>query len=492
MPSLPALGVLSRARRLARRVGQRVVERVAGPGGSFTTRLLVGVVVLLGMVSGVGIFYALTANVDTSGSSTGFLTTVLDWGTNGWGYVFMALLMGRSSLWGFRKSLIRLSARKTGYSAATIDRLATEARTTDGCTRILASASDDLGDLAETIRWGFAGRHERIEHDADHDAPRRVETVSWWSDALSREWPDDGETRDPSIGERFAVFRKDIAAAFDTGDVLWRFIVPALVVFVLELVVVRFWVSIWLYPVLLSTALFLAGAWYVAGKWYRHRKLDSLRADDTEDAWGDVAVLVKSIDTQERTVYVGFLEGRRYASDDPEQLAQVLAERALQRARGETPSPAIEERYAWCLRRYLPLFESWRENVEKPAVMDELVETVRGAPDGLIDKHRLADAVVTADRACGYDPELVAEAYRELVPEALVEESVAVPTADGETATRTVVRLRTEPLPKDAEQLRASFSDRFHDHDEYDYRLPDVDVGEDADPFVLPTDAPRV
>ncbi|MFC4553555.1 MULTISPECIES: hypothetical protein [Halorussus] len=488
-------GLLGLPRRTAGGLASALVSRVAGPGGSYTTRLLVGLVVLLGAVSLTGLFVALTSSMETSGSSVPFLTTMLEWGTNGWGYVLVALIFARSSLWGFRKSLVHLAARKTGYDTGTIERLAAEARTPDGATRVLALSSDSIEELAQNLRWGFDGRNERIK--AEIEETEYVDTESWWSRALTVEWPRDDNERALSGPERMKLFRMDLASALNTDDVLWRFAVPALVVFVLEVLVVRVWVVWWLYLVLASVALFVAALGYVTVKWRRHRRLDTLRADATANQWDEVSVLVKKAETDELTIFYGFLAGRVYASDDPDGLARVLAERAHQRANGLQPAPALEERNAWCLKRYLPSLASWRENVEKPAVMDELVETVRRAPDGIIAKDHLVDAVVEHDRryiwrglrfvGFGYDPELIAEAYEELVPQALVEETVRVTGGNGDESERTVVRLRTEPLPKNTEQLRAAFSQRFHARDdESRYDLPEFEIQEDADRFVVP------
>jgi len=192
------------------------------------------------------------------------------------------------------------------------------------------------------------------------------------------------------------------------------------------------------------------------------------------------------------TVHMGFLAGRTYAATDREDLVETLATRALERAYGYHPSPAIEERYAWCIDRYILNFQGWRENMEKPQVMDQLVNTVLDSEDGMLPKEVLVHRVVEHDReyvwqglryvGMGYDPDLVAECYEELVPNTLVEHEFTIrdPSGDRQVA---AVRTRTETLPPDVAKLRASFSDRFSNQMPDRYSLPDVDPDEATTSF---------
>jgi len=174
-----------------------------------------------------------------------------------------------------------------------------------------------------------------------------------------------------------------------------------------------------------------------------------------------------------------------------------LATRALERAYGYHPSPAIEERYAWCLDRYILNFQGWRENMEKPQVMDQLVNTVLDSEDGMLPKEVLVHRVVEHDReyvwqglryvGMGYDPDLVAECYEELVPNTLVEHEFTIRDPSGDRQV-TAVRTRTETLPPDVAKLRASFSDRFSNQMPDRYSLPDVDPDEATSGFRIPAD----
>jgi len=180
----------------------------------------------------------------------------------------------------------------------------------------------------------------------------------------------------PSNAERFKLWRMDLATGLRTDDVIWKLLVPASIVFVLELILVRFWVQWWLYPSLLAGALLVGVGVYRGDQWLRQRRLRSLRQERGGETWEEIAVLVKTVDAEGMTCHMGFLAGRTYASTDRKELIDTLATRALERAYGYHPSPAIEERYAWCLDRYILNFAGWRENMEKPQVMDRLVNTV--------------------------------------------------------------------------------------------------------------------
>jgi hypothetical protein len=467
----------------------------------YGTRLLVGLVVLVGTIAGLGLWYALTANVSTEASSAPVVTTMLEWATNVWLYIPVALFFSRGSLWGFRKSLIRIAARETGYTARTIERLATEARTTDGTTRILVFSSDDVRDAAQRIRWGFQGKHELLEIDSgDHRESPEVEDIDWlgdlgWRDDLADAWPGEDEERPLTPTERWTLFKMDLHAGLNWDDLVWRFAAPAVVVFAAELIAVQFWVELVLYPVFAVVALFAGILSYTGFSLWRQLKLNSLRGEVRFDHADAINVPVKTVETDELTVYMGFIAGRTYVHTDPEQLAETLAERAIQRTEGKHPAPAIEERYAWAVKNYILSFNDVRD-AEKERIYDDLIDRVYDDADGILPKPQLAYDVVEHDRRYiwqglrfvgkGYDPRLVAECYAEIVPYALVEETVTVTDA-GEERSVTAVRGRTQYLPKDMTQIRATFSQQFRSENvNTRYDLPEVSPEADTGKFVSP------
>lgn len=129
--------------------------------------------------------------------------------------------------------------------------------------------------------------------------------------------------------------------------------------------------------------------------------------------------------------------------------------------------------------------------------MTRLRETVRETQDGLVPKPKLIEEVVEYDirprrllpgeHGQGHDPELVREAYRALVPAALVEQEI--PVAEGADETVTAVRAREDPIPPQFGEIRARFSNQFGNYAEWDplYELPDVQDRLDHEPVYADT-----
>jgi len=484
------------------RIPKRLWRAVTGiRTASPASKALLLVVFLLAGVAGAGVFFMTQAEVEVSASSAPLISAILEWATSGWGYVLAALIFGRGSVWGIRKARISKAASETGHHAETIAQMADEIRTTDGTNRAIIFGDDSLEGAKERIREAFGGHDDRISFDADAE-----DDESGPSSAVSLPVPGDedeptetaaDEDEEPSNAERFKLWRMDLATGLRTDDIVWKLLVPTGIVFVLELILVQFWVQWWLYPSLLAGALLVGLGVYQGDQWLRSRRLASLRQDRGGETWEEIAVLVKTVDAEGMTVHMGFLAGRTYAATDREELVETLATRALERAYGYHPSPAIEERYAWCLDRYILNFQGWRENMEKPQVMDELADTVLNSEDGMLPKEVLVHRVVEHDReyvwqglryvGMGYDPDLVAECYEELVPNTLVEHEFTIRDPSGDRDGH-----GSQDADRDAAagraKLRASFSDRFSNQMPDRYSLPDVDPDEATSGFRIPAD----
>ena len=475
-------------------------------GTSPATKALLLVVIALAGLAGAGFLFALQSDVEVSASSAPLVSAVLEWATSGWGYVFAALVFGRGTIWGVRKARVARAARETGYKPRTIERMADEIRTVDGTARAIIFGDDDLEAARERIDEAFEGENDRISFDdgGTVEVAPEQSAVTLPVPADETEPPvtaDDEEEDDedgPSNAERFKLWRMDLATALRADDIVWKLLVPAAIVLVVELILVQFWVQWWLYPSLLAVALLVGLGVYRGDQWLRDRRLRRLRQERGGETWEEIAVLVKTVEPDEVTVHMGFLAGRTYASKDRQELIETLATRALERSYGYHPSPAIEERYAWCLDRYILNFAGWRENMEKPQVMDHLTNTVLDSEEGLLPKEILAQRVVEHDReyiwqglrfvGLGYDPDLVAECYEELVPNTLVEHELTIRAPDGDRQVA-AVRARTETLPPDVAQLRVTFSDRFPIRKMPDrYELPTVEPEELTRGFQLPVD----
>jgi hypothetical protein len=467
-------------------------------GASPASKALLLLTIVLSGVAGAGLFFSAQESVEVSASSAPLISAILEWATSGWGYVFAAIVFGRGTIWGIRRARIAKAAHETGYKPRTIARLAEEIRTTDETTRAIIFGDDTLENAIERIAEAFEGEDDRIAFDTStEETESSAVTLPAPADQAVDDTVDQDHKDEPSTAERFKLWRMDLATGLRTDDVVWKLLVPAGIVLVVELILVQFWVQWWLYLSLLAGALVAGLIVYRGDQWLRDRRLRSLRQERGGETWEEIAVLVKSVETDEVTVHMGFLAGRTYASTDREELVETLATRALERSYGYHPSPSIEERYAWCLDRYILNFAGWRENMEKPAVMDHLVNEVLDSEDGMLPKEILAQRVIEHDReyiwqglrfvGMGYDPDLVAECYEELVPNTLVEHELTIRAPDGDREV-TAVRARTETLPPDVAQLRANFSDRFPIRKMPDrYELPSVEPDELTRGFQLPS-----
>jgi len=486
------------------RIPKRLWRAVTGiRTASPASKALLLVVFVLAGVAGAGVFFMTQAEVEVSASSAPLISAILEWATSGWGYVLAALIFGRGSVWGIRKTRISKAAAETGFHPETIAQMADEIRTTDGTNRAIIFGDDVFEEACDRIDGAFEGEDDRISFDENPEEVDDTEpdgAVSLPVPLQKAQPPaptEDENEDDPSNAERFKLWRMDLATGLRTDDIVWKLLVPTGIVFVLELILVQFWVQWWLYPSLLAGALLAGLGVYQGDQWLRNRRLASLREERGGETWEEIAVLVKTVDAEGMTVHMGFLAGRTYASTDREELTETLATRALERAYGYHPSPAIEERYAWCLDRYILNFAGWRENMEKPQVMDQLVNTVLDSEDGMLPKEVLVHRVVEHDReyvwqglryvGMGYDPDLVAECYEELVPNTLVEHEFTIRDPSGDRDV-TAVRTRTETLPPDVAKLRASFSDRFANQMPDRYSLPAVDPDEATSGFRIPAD----
>ena len=490
------------------RIPKKIWQAVTGiRTSSPASKALLMAVFVLASIAGVGVFFVSQAEVEVSASSAPLVSAILEWATSGWGYVFAAIVFGRGSIWGIRRARIMRAARETGQDPNTIGRMADEIRTTDGTHRAIIFGDDTLETARDRIREALDGHDDRIsfagdaaEESDDVEPEPSAVTLPTPADeagpAVTADDPDEDEQ--PSNAERFKLWRMDLATGLRTDDIVWKLLVPAGLVFAAELIFVQFWVQWWLYPSLLAGSLLAGLGVYQGDKWLRNRRLATLRKDRSGETWEEIAVLVKTVEADDMTMHMGFLAGRTYASTDREELVDTLARRALERSYGYHPSPAIEERYAWCLDRYLLNLDGYLENMEKPQVMDHLVNEVIDSEDGMLPKEVLAQRVVEHDRkyvwqglryvGMGYDPDLVAECYEELVPNTLVEDEFTIRAPDGDRPV-TAVRARTETLPPDVAKLRASFSDRFPIRRMPDrYELPFVEPDEATRGFRIPTD----
>ena len=110
------------------------------------------------------------------------------------------------------------AARETGHNPQTVGRMADEIRTTDGTNRAIIFGDDDTESARERIRQAFNGQDDPISFDEEADP--------------SEAPVDEATPTDPGA--------MNLATGLRTDDVIWKLLVPAGIVFVLKLILVRF------------------------------------------------------------------------------------------------------------------------------------------------------------------------------------------------------------------------------------------------------------
>lgn len=510
------------------RIRQAVVSFLMGSHPN-TSRLLALAVVGSGLVAAVGVIGLLVNQADTSASSGPIVRTLLGLATNPWVWVLALTLLARQLLFFADQLLARITASESGYSYRTIRRLAEEARRPDldQCERVLVQSGDSADRITEWVIDALEGNgHDAPTFnppgaddaaDAGDTEASDGETTSLFDDLEdeSTDLPtteaaepidvdpvdadDDDEDSGPDFWTKYRLFRLELGSAIDLQGILWRFLVPALLTFVGVMLWLRIWIQLWFLPVVVAIAVFVGGAYYWAVDLRHRRRLKALRSKSNPTRWTDLAILTKTVEVPETTMYFGYLDGKTYASEDKEELARTLADRAIDRLEGRQPAPAIEEKNAYLLKRYLPMLEAWEQEYERKAIMDQLIDTVAEAPEGLLPRDILIDEVVEYDRRYvawgllfigrGRDPDLVREVYQDLVDiHALAETPVTVQdTETGEERELVAVAKGDESFPPEVVQLRGEFSSLFGKQAfETRYDPPASETETTPAPFVRP------
>lgn len=310
----------------------------------------------------------------------------------------------------------------------------------------------------------------------------------------SADGPDAVEEFRDTWREEWKLMKLDLAATLSFRDVGWNLLLPAAVASFLLLLVVQFWVSAWFYPVIGAIGILVGVVNYLRVGRKRSRRLEALRADREGIRFADMAIHVKAVEVPETTLYyawIGDAEPRRYVHDDREEFAADVADRAYEILNGIPVSPSVMEKQAAEIEQMRPDLAAFRD-AELEQIMERLLATVEERD--MVPKAKLIEDVVEHDMSSrrfgpgrkgqGHDPALVREAYRDLVPAAIVEQEIDVSRDEDEEETVTGVRLRSDPLPPEYGEVRAQFASSFRNYARWDplYELPDVSDRLDEDP----------
>jgi len=147
----------------------RLSTRLLGDPRKAPRRIVTLFVFLLFSVIVLGLWLLATSSIDTSGSSSTVVGPALTILTSVWTVPVLALWLTRRWVLFKRGRKAGKAAEVTGWTVETIKQLADEVKTTDGCTRIISSTGDSLGEISERIDAALDG-----EYDDD--------TVDFWGD----------------------------------------------------------------------------------------------------------------------------------------------------------------------------------------------------------------------------------------------------------------------------------------------------------------------
>lgn len=356
-------------------------------------------------------------------------------------------------------------------------------------------AQQQFNDLETKLDELETLKEQRKQIAEEHDAILNEHQEDSAPDTEKEDKEDSNGSDDRSLYAEWSMWWMDTATTLDASDLIWKVTIPAAVVFLLELLAVQLWVQWYIYPVLASGALLVGILNYARVQRKRRKNIDEMRATPEPARYDSLSVLVKTVETPEITVYVAWLSGKTYTHYDREEFIHGIAERSVEVVNGEPVSPSIMRKYTHQLSEYFPDLPAF-EDKERKEIAEELLTQLESAPNGMIPKIALVENTIEHDIEYkysglyrvgkGFDPDLVREVYVELVPAAIVEETVEV-EKNGEELELTACRIRTEPIPPGYAEEQAQFSSLFANYAGATplYEMPDV-----TDDQETPTEIP--
>ncbi|WP_254810615.1 hypothetical protein [Natronosalvus amylolyticus] len=466
---------------LPTRVKNGLLLWILGPEDTVGTRI--GSAALFGALAFLfgGIYLWMSRGLEHSGDSSWFMGRLFGVATSLWTYALLLLLVVAGIKWMGRRRKASRAAAKTGFSERTVKRLAAEAETTDGTETVVVTPAESVRETASQLLdiFGIAPAHIDVAdvHTIDED------TVDAAQDSADAADIDDivvHPRANLSTTDHLRMTQLELISTLESRDLLWNFGFPAAVTFVIGLLVAQIWVSPWVYLLLASASVVVGALWYLGSHRRRRTRVHGLREPDETEAFDEIAVLVKRVDTSDTTAFYGWCGGSVYADYDGIRLAWTLAEIAHAHIEpGEAVPPTIQQKFARNLKQFVPNIEGYVDAVERPEITNMLAKEVADA-DQHLPKSQLLDRVIERDRqrigGIGYDPRLVADRYERNVPELFIEVPVEIDTPTRGTQEMTAVKLRTDDARPAVIETRAQFSTLYQPDYQPDFELPDVEM----------------
>lgn len=131
----------------------RLKRLVVGPNPNKIPRRLATVVLILSVsLAALGALYLSRAGLEGAGtSSLTILRPALEIATSTWTYVFIVFLVAKGILLRRDEHFSAQAASATGFASSTVKRLAYEAKSPDGSTRVIATSEDDPDEIENRV-----------------------------------------------------------------------------------------------------------------------------------------------------------------------------------------------------------------------------------------------------------------------------------------------------------------------------------------------------
>ncbi|NHN50026.1 hypothetical protein G9464_20875 [Halostella sp. JP-L12] len=522
-----------------------VLRKVFGDPRSAPSRIAKVVLFVFITVVTYGVWTVATQNVSSSGSSYWFFKTLVGILKSWWLPPVVSVVLYHRYI-GLRRSwAARQAANMTGWLTTSVKQLSDEMRSSDHMHPVIVTSEMAQSEIADYLDKALDGQshdaegidYRSVSEAGDGEADPAALPDSDFSEGAftaaatgaerladrledaepsfqgTEHSPETAEADDDSseeatenvpwkvaLAEELKQFTLHLSAAFESGALMWRLGLPYAIAVGLQFV----YTGIWIGPATAAVILFGTGPLLALGTFYtlsrlRSRRIKRHREPSAAEYWDAQMALVKTVETPDVTCYMGRAAGRSYASYDREEFIDEFSQRLWEMTtQGEEVSPSVMEQYARNLKQMKPNLPGHLENIEIPSINREISKTVKGSPDEIVTKSKLAYEVITNasdtkfGRNLGHDPALVRERYRAMVEDehSLAETTLMTETASGEEVELTLVYPASKRRLPEMSQMQSRFSERFMGaHGEPIFQLPEVDPTEDLRGVNVPRDA---
>ncbi|WP_455448181.1 hypothetical protein [Natrinema thermotolerans] len=200
----------------------RISNLILGDPRKAPRRILTLLVFLLFGIISLGVWLLLNSQIDTSGSSAPIVGPALSILTSVWTIPVVTLWFTRQWVLFNRSRKAKKAADVTGWTVETIVRLREEIKTTDGCTRIIASTGESQAEIEDRIDAGLDGEYDDDTVDfwaerATDDSEKAAESEAASEDAAASIWDEleDDADDEPDRIEELRARERDLTKEYN-------------------------------------------------------------------------------------------------------------------------------------------------------------------------------------------------------------------------------------------------------------------------------------